>query len=280
MRKYINECACLLLVLLSGCSVSDIIPAIEEEATAYKEFINQSYGADPAQKCDIYSPVTVSGRPSEVLILLHGGSWMIGDKFFLTQTVISLKAQKKNLTIVNANYRLTSTKGIRLEQQLSDIQLLMEYLRKNAAKYNITPEGFVIGGFSAGGHLALNYAYSDLPGVKLKGVVGVVAPTDLTSVSLRDAGLEIPIQQLLGKTFADAPEVYQKASPFFIVTHNAPPITMLFYGGKDQVVPKEQGDMLCFKLNLLRLKYRYFFYPEETHDFTTDLIIDKIVSIY
>lgn len=280
MRKYIIECMCLLLVLLSGCSGADITPALEEEATGYKEYVNQSYGADPVQKCDIYSPVTVSGRPSEVLILLHGGAWEAGDKFYLIPSVMGFKAQKKNLTIVNANYRLTSSKGIRLEQQLADIQLLMEYLRKNAAKYNITEEGFVIGGVSAGGHLALNYAYSDLPGVKLKGVVGVVAPTDLTSEPLREAGLEIPIQQLLGQTFADAPEVYQKASPFFIVTHKAPPITMLFYGGKDQIVPKEQGEMLCFKLNLLRLKYRYYFYPQETHDFTADLLIDKILSIY
>lgn len=280
MRKYITVSLSLIMVVVSGCAVSDVTPAIEEEATGYNEYFNQSYGADPFQKCDIYSPLTVSGRPSEVLILLHGGAWGAGDKFFLIPSVTGLKTQKKNLTIVNANYRLTSSKGIRLEQQLSDIQLLVEYLRKNAAKYNITEEGFVLGGVSAGGHLALNYAYSDLPGVKLKGVVGIVAPTDLTSEPLREAGLEGPIQQLLGKTFADAPEEYQKASPFFIVTHKAPPITMLFYGGKDKVVPKEQGEMLCFKLNLLQLKYRYYFYPEETHDFTADLLIDKILSIY
>lgn len=280
MRKYIPECACVLLILLSGCSGADITPAIEEETTGYKDYVNQSYGADPLQKCDIYSPAAVSGRPSEVLILLHGGAWGAGDKFFLIPSVMGLKAQKKNLTIVNANYRLTGSKGIRLEQQLADIQLLVEYLRKNTAKYNITEEGFVIGGVSAGGHLALNYAYSDLPGVRLKGVVGVAAPTDLTSEPLREAGLEIPIQQLLGKTFSDAPELYRNASPFFIVSHKAPPITVLFYGGKDQVVPKEQGEMLCFKLNLLRLKYRYYFYPEETHDFTPDLLIDKILSIY
>lgn len=280
MRKYIKEYACLLLISLSGCSMSDITPTLEEEATGYKEYFNQSYGANPVQKCDIHSPITASGRPSEVLILLHGGAWGAGDKFYLIPSVTGFKAQKKNLTIVNANYRLTSSRGIRLEQQLSDIQSLVEYLRKNAAKYNITEDGFVIGGVSAGGHLALNYAYSDLSGGRLKGVVGIVAPTDLTSEPLREAGLEVPIQQLLGKTFSDAPEVYRKASPFFIVSHSAPPITVLFYGGKDTVVPKEQGELLCFKLNLLRLKYRYYFYPEETHDFTPDLLIDKVLSIY
>ncbi|RDB07965.1 alpha/beta hydrolase [Runella aurantiaca] len=280
MRKYTLALAGWLIVALGGCKLSEVTPAIEEEVTGYKEYFNQAYGADPVQKCDIYAPVTTGERPSEVLILLHGGAWGSGDKSFLIPSVMGLKGRNKNLTIVNANYRLTSSKGIRLEQQMADIQLLVEYLRKNADKYNITQEGFVIGGVSAGGHLALNYAYSNFSGVKLKGVVGIAAPTDLTSEPLREAGLELPIQQLIGKTFSDSPEEYQKASPFFIVNHKAPPLTMLFYGGKDRVVPKEQGEILCFKLNLLRLKYRYYFYPEETHDFTADLLIDKILSIY
>ena len=229
-RQYTLWWTGVLLFILSGCHLSDDNPLIEEEALSYIEALNQSYGADGIQKCDIYSPVTESGRPSEVIILLHGGAWGAGDKSFLTPSVLGLKSRKKNLTIVNTNYRLTSTKGIRLEQQLADIQLLIDYLRKNAAKYNITEDRFVIGGVSAGGHLALNFAYSDFPGAGIKGVVGIVAPTDLTYEPMREAGLEGPIQQLLGKTFAEAPQTYQSASPFFIAKHTAP-TTLLFYGG-------------------------------------------------
>ena len=46
------------------------------------------------------------------------------------------------------------------------------------------------------------------------------------------------------------------------------------------VVPKEQGEALRLKLSLLKVRCRYFFYPEETHDFTADLLIDKILAIF
>jgi acetyl esterase/lipase len=267
----------LLIVGLTDCQMAD--PLIEEEISNYKGIYNESYGKDALQRFDIHYPVSVSGRPSEVLILLHGGAWSGGDKSYLAPTVDALQKSKKNLAIVNINYRLTTSSAIRLEQQLADIQLLIEYLRKNTGRYNITDGKFVIGGVSAGGHLALDYAYLKDTNHDIKSVVGIVAPTDLTSDALREGGLEKPIQQLIGKTFADAPEEYRNASPIYNLTSNAPP-TILFCGGKDLVVPQIQGELLKVKLSLFGVKYRYYFYPEETHDFSPNLLVDKILDLY
>lgn len=278
-RIYTFFCTSLLVVGLSSCHISDIKPLIEEEISSYNGIYNESYGKDVLQRFDIHYPVSVSGRPSEVLILLHGGSWSGGDKSYLAPTVDALQKSKKNLAIVNINYRLTSTSGIRLEQQLGDIQLLVEYLRQNAARYNITDGKFVIGGVSAGGHLALDYAYLKDTNRDIKSVVGIVAPTDLTSETLREGGLDKPIQQLIGKTFDDAPDEYRNASPIYNLTGAAPP-TILFYGGKDIIVPQTQGELLKLKLSLFGVKYRYYFYPEETHDFSPNLLVDKILDLY
>lgn len=278
-RIYTFFCTSLLVVGLSSCHISDIKPLIEEEISSYNGIYNESYGKDVLQRFDIHYPVSVSGRPSEVLILLHGGSWSGGDKSYLAPTVDALQKSKKNLAIVNINYRLTSTSGIRLEQQLADIQLLVEYLRQNATRYNITDGKFVIGGVSAGGHLALDYAYLKDTNRDIKSVVGIVAPTDLTSETLREGGLDKPIQQLIGKTFDDAPDEYRNASPIYNLTGAAPP-TILFYGGKDIIVPQTQGELLKLKLSLFGVKYRYYFYPEETHDFSPNLLVDKILGLY
>lgn len=278
-RIYTFFCTSLLVVGLSSCHISDIKPLIEEEISSYNGIYNESYGKDVLQRFDIHYPVSVSGRPSEVLILLHGGSWSGGDKSYLAPTVDALQKSKKNLAIVNINYRLTSTSGIRLEQQLADIQLLVEYLRQNATRYNITDGKFVIGGVSAGGHLALDYAYLKDTNRDIKSVVGIVAPTDLTSETLREGGLDKPIQQLIGKTFDDAPDEYRNASPIYNLTGAAPP-TILFYGGKDIIVPQTQGELLKLKLSLFGVKYRYYFYPEETHDFSPNLLVDKILDLY
>ncbi len=278
-RIYPFFCTILLVIGLAGCQISDINPLIEEEISSYKGIYNESYGKDALQRFDIHYPISVSGRPSEVLILLHGGAWSGGDKSYLAPTVDALQKSKKNLTIVNINYRLTSSPGIRLEQQLSDIELLINHLRQNAAQYNITDGKFVIGGVSAGGHLALDYAYLKDSNHAIKSVVGIVTPTDLTSEDLREGGLEKPIQQLLGKTFDDAPDEYRNASPIYNLKSDVPP-TILFCGGKDLVVPQIQGELLKVKLNLLGVKNRYYFYPEETHDFSPDLLVDKILELY
>ena len=278
-RIYPFFCTILLVIGLAGCQISDINPLIEEEISSYKGIYNESYGKDALQRFDIHYPISVSGRPSEVLILLHGGAWSGGDKSYLAPTVDALQKSKKNLTIVNINYRLTSSPGIRLEQQLSDIELLINHLRQNAAQYNITDGKFVIGGVSAGGHLALDYAYLKNSNHAIKSVVGIVTPTDLTSEDLREGGLEKPIQQLLGKTFDDAPDEYRNASPIYNLKSDVPP-TILFCGGKDLVVPQIQGELLKVKLNLLGVKNRYYFYPEETHDFSPDLLVDKILELY
>lgn len=279
MRFFTFLCTSLLAVGLNSCRISDIEPLIEEEISSYNGIYNESYGKDVLQRFDIHYPVSMSGRPSEVLILLHGGSWSGGDKSYLAPTVDALQKRKKNLAIVNINYRLTSTSGIRLEQQLADIQLLVEYLRQNATRYNITDGKFVIGGVSAGGHLALDYAYLKDTNHDIKSVVGIVAPTDLTSEVLREGGLDKPIQQLIGKTFDDAPDEYRNASPIYNLTGDAPP-TILFYGGKDVIVPQTQGELLKLKLSLFGVKYRYYFYPEETHDFSPNLLVDKILGLY
>ncbi len=269
-----------LLLGLMSCHLNDVSPStIDEEITDYQGDFNQSYGSDPSQRYDIYYPYSTSQQPSEVLILLHGGAWGAGDKSFLLPTVRALMSQKKNLTIVNANYRLTSSKGIRLEQQLNDIKLLINHLHQKATNFNITTGAFAIGGVSAGGHLALEYAYARDTTRQIKGVVGIVAPTDLSSEPLRKTGLDLSIQQLLGTTFEQNPDTYYKASPFYTAKSTAP-TTLLFYGGKDAVVPREQGELLKFKLTTMGVKHRYYFYPDETHDFTAELLADKIIALF
>lgn len=279
MRVFAILSTSLLFFGLTGCQIFNINSLIEEEISSYKGIYNESYGKDALQRFDIHYPVSVSGRPSEVLILLHGGAWSGGDKSYLAPTVDALQKSKKNLTIVNINYRLATTSTVRLEQQLADIQLLIDYLRQNAGRYNITDGKFVIGGVSAGGHLALDYAYLKDPNHDIKSVVGIVAPTDLTSEALREGGLEKPIQQLIGNTFDKVPEEYRNASPLYNIKSNAPP-TILFCGGKDLVVPQIQGELLKVKLNMLGVKHHYYFYPEETHDFSPNLLVDKILNLY
>lgn len=268
----------LMMLAMFGCQSETLAPFIDEQIAAYKDLYDQPYGTDPLQRFDIHYPETISGKPSEVLILLHGGSWSGGDKSFLTPSVEQLKKAQKNLTIVNANYRVTSKTGVRIGQQIEDIQQLVAYLKQKAATYHLNEASFVIGGVSAGGHLAMQYSYTH-PADGVRAVVGIVAPTDLTSKALREAGLEKSIVQLIGKSYEEAPLDFWKASPLNTMTTSAPR-TILFYGGQDNIITPEQRVLTEAKLTLYGINHQVYFYPEQTHDFSAELLADKLINVF
>ncbi len=261
-----------------GCQSETLAPLIDEPIIAYKDLYDQSYGTDPLQRYDIHYPENAAGKPSEVLILLHGGAWSGGDKSFLAPSITQLKNAKKNITIVNANYRVTSKEGVGLSEQLDDIQKLVVHLKQKGADFQMNESSFVIGGVSAGGHLAMQYSYTHLT-EGVRAVVGIVAPTDLTSTSLREAGLESAIVQLIGKSYQEAPLDFLYASPLNSMTPKAP-TTILFYGGQDKVVTPEQRVLTEAKLILYRIKHKVYFYPEQTHDFSAELLADKLIDVF
>ena len=268
----------LVTMALFGCQSETLTPFIDEQIASYKDLYDQSYGTDPLQRFDIHYPETVSGKPSEVLILLHGGSWSGGDKSFLTPSVEQLKKAQKNLTIVNANYRVTSKTGVRIGQQIEDIQQLVAFLKQKAVTYHLNEGAFVIGGVSAGGHLAMQYSYTH-PTDGVRAVVGIVAPTDLTSKALREAGLEKSIVQLIGKSYEEAPLDFLQASPLNTMTPSAPR-TILFYGGQDNIITPEQRVLTEAKLTLYGINHQVYFYPEQTHDFSAELLADKLINVF
>jgi acetyl esterase/lipase len=270
---------CGILMCINSCQVKDPKPLINEPIVGYSDKYDEAYGNDPLQRYDIHYPQSINATMSEVLILLHGGSWSGGDKSFLSPSVEMLKNEQKNLVIVNANYRLTGKTGIRLENQLKDIRLLLEHLQQKAAEYRLPTSGWVIGGISAGGHLALLHAYRNNSERLIKAVVGVVVPTDLTLKSLQEAGLAKSIYQLMGTSYEDAPRAYLEASPVYLIRHGMPK-AILLYGGKDPLISSDQREAMRAKLMLFGVSHRYFYFPDEAHDFSPNLLVDKLLMAF
>src|SRR5688572_27628564 len=72
-----------------------------------KTELNVAYGANAAQKMDVYLP---AGRTSstKVILVIHGGGWSSGDKADLTPYIDTLKKRLPGYAIFNLNYRLAS----------------------------------------------------------------------------------------------------------------------------------------------------------------------------
>ncbi len=272
-----------LLIFFSSCSNHDlnlIIPKsnldLTENILSYQNNLNNSYGSSPSQQYDLYLPSLRNTR-NPVIVLLHGGAWSSGDKSALNFVVDELKAKRVNCAIINTNYRLVNGAGISYKQQLEDIDKLLKKVAKQSNELGISSK-FLLVGMSAGGHLAIMYAQTADSDRLVTGVCGIAPPVDLTNKKIREGIIGTNITQMIGKSFAVAPEEYQKVSPFYQIKRFGVP-TIAFYGGKDAIVTSEQSEAYK-KIGLISFhNFEYVFYPDQTHDWSVwSETLDKMIQ--
>lgn len=114
-----------------------------------------SYGEDRGQKLEIYAPKDASGLP--VLLFFHGGAWIsghLGWLRFMAEPVL-----QHGVILVASGYRLAPR--CRWPAQYDDVSAALALVRNRIGHFGGDPCRIVIGGHSAGGHLAALLALHD-----------------------------------------------------------------------------------------------------------------------
>ena len=149
---------------------------------------HQYYGSDPRQRLDAYiHDAAVSGGRAWVVVY-HGGSWENATKDTGSAVNLAKRWYDEGFNVFNAEYEpthnvdgslyisATTGKPVTAGAMRVDTQLAINYIKANAASFNIDPERGASYGFSAGGHLAaLNGAYYNSVKVVVS-VSGVLKP--------------------------------------------------------------------------------------------------------
>ncbi|MDW5289735.1 alpha/beta hydrolase [Formosa sp. PL04] len=244
----------------SSDSTSDANDFVDLEAAVK---IDVPYGDHESQTYDIYLPAH-RDIDTKTLILVHGGGWTSGDKNDMNDIVELIKTDLPNLAILNMNYRLVDETTEAYPMQINDITSVVSHLNANLDAYQISDDfGFI--GTSAGAHLAMLWSYAFNDAQQAKMVCSIVGPTNFTDPayleSVNSDMLKL-LQELYGLELTT--EFLEKVSPYHQVTQSAPP-TILFYGGKDPLIPVSQGDMLQIKLQELGVMHEYTLYPDAGH---------------
>lgn len=101
-----------------------------------------------SHKLDIYQPAGKTNLP--VVVFMHGGGWVMGDKFERRDFARELAAQ--GFMVVLPNHRLSPE--FRFPAGAVDGLRAMEWVKNNIANYGGDPENIILGGDSSGAHIA------------------------------------------------------------------------------------------------------------------------------
>ena len=113
------------------------------------------YGSSKTEQVlDVYRPKQASGKDIPVIVSVHGGAWVYGDKELYQFYCMSLA--QRGFAVVNFTYRLAPENLF--PSQLQDVALVFDWLYKNAADYGFDTKSVFAVGDSAGAHLLALYS--------------------------------------------------------------------------------------------------------------------------
>jgi acetyl esterase/lipase len=180
------------------------------------------------------------------------------------------------------DYRLAPQ--TRFPGQIEDLTQAVRYLLQNAVRLRLKPDGILLAGESAGGHLAAFLGAEHPDSLKILGVVAFSPPLDLEALGEpgRALGIIPPEVRALtgasGWTPADL-DLMRRASPIHALRPNPPPFLIAF-GTADALVPPSQSRAFCEKVRQTGGACQLLPIPGARHGLWTEDQFDRWKSVW
>lgn len=211
---------------------------------------------------DLYRPEGATVPTRTAVILVHGGGWMLGERSMIAPLAAQFAAQ--GFLAVPVEYRLV--KEAAWPAQRDDVVAAVEWVAANAAKLGIDADRIVIGGGSAGGHLAL-MATAALGGkARIAAVLSLFSASELTLEQPAPKGM-FGAPQLVGPD-ASA-QALAAASPLHQVDAGFPPVFLL-HGGADWMIDPQASITLYQRLRELGVTAEMHIVANGLHEFVEE----------
>ena len=264
----------------------------DEIGTVYKDL---SYGEGDANKFDLYVPADGGKESYGLVVYLHAGGFTSGDKSGDAEMLSWLCS--KGYVAAGINYTLrTDDNNQSVYSQSMEIKEAMPKVVEEAERLGYHIDKMAISGGSAGGTLAMLYAYRDAAGspVPVKMLFEAVGPSSFYRSDWGVYGLDQDTEEsrkaaaglfgiMLGEeidvNILDTPqydEVIKPISAFMWVDENTVP-SVIAYGAHDRVCPFKTSAHLVNALKENGVDYRYFEMPHSGHGLQND---DRIYEQY
>ena len=227
-----------------------VTQAIPLKGRSVQSVKNLDYWGDGHRRhrLDIYRSALTPPSGAPVMVYIHGGAWVIGEKREQGKPML-YELVARGWVCVAINYRL-SPKAT-WPDQIVDAKRAVAWVKDHIAQYGGDPAFVAVSGGSAGGHLCALLALTAgdpafQPGFEaadaaVDACVPFYGVMDMTG-SEEGAGrygpglLELLEKSVMKTTLAEHPEIFEAASPTERVRADAPPFFVL-QGANDTLVP-------------------------------------------
>lgn len=302
--KPISLFFCVIL-LLTACKKEEQKELDKKNATLAKDILDLSYGSNTAQKMDVYLPANRSAN-TKLVVFIHGGSFIEGDKSEFTNLVKELV--KQDFAVVNMNYRLVDATGlfdtpvkhlessVKIKDQVSDVNIVVDYVLTHAKEWQVSESKIALAGHSAGATLALLYAYDTRNTNKVKAVANLAGALDQTFSEIPDFLLQLLLPPSIlegGYRYTGYPVLaindahYRAISPLYVANSNQKIPTLNVFPEKNVVgdLPKQDRatfDAFTAKLNSLNVPNKFIQIDGADHQFTSKftLVLKEVVDYF
>lgn len=221
---------------------------------------------DLCQLLDVYRPSDAEGEALPVIVSVHGGAWVYGDKDRYQWYCMSLA--QHGFAVVNFTYRLAPE--AKFPAGLEDTNTVFAWVLANADKYGFDTEHIFAVGDSAGAHMLSMYAAA-CTDADYAAQIGIAIPEGFvpTAVALNCGAYKMIIREPTGDPLLDlngtlmedllpnkgTPEEYALISPIDYVNEKFPPTFVMTAEGdflRTDALPfvhalDEKGVEVCYR---------------------------------
>jgi acetyl esterase/lipase len=187
-----------------------------------------AYGEHPLQRLDVHRTVEPTGTPAPVLVFVHGGAFVRGDKGDgeIFDNVLNYFS-RHGYVGVNVNYRLAPDH--QWPAGAEDLASVLEWIRDNASRYGADATRIFLMGHSAGAAHVAQYTFTEAlqPGNGEDGLAGSILISGVYAGSSRDSmSSYYGADESLWPERVPAAHVPGRAVPLFVVDAEYDRLTM------------------------------------------------------
>ena len=263
---------------------------------------NLKYGKGSRNTYDLFLPA--NKNCDALMLFVHGGSWMSGNKEDMEWA--ARRYAKEGYISATINYSRIGKDTLNLdrgntfpsiESMVAEIDMAINSIVQDCNQHGIILTQMAIGGYSAGGHLAMLYAnrHAKDSAIPIRFQISWVGPSDFTLLFPTDKEKMVRIwnedseeninkrkefqrgmyflsgENIQTNTYSDILEdsLKRKASPLYHINTNTPP-AVLVYGAKDQLVSAKHGELTSLSLQRIGIDHRLYVFPNSGHELGAD----------